>query len=304
MSRRQHPEYLADYFTKQFSFYFQTLWLDKGKSKSDFLRALKEVRDDGSEPTYGHLRKWLNGTFPEDYFMDIATVLGVKPSLLVGFGFPDYDVAVENDYDAKRFEYARKIGLDIHFMLFILNLFSGADFYLIKTYDYLDDLLDGEEDFDDLDELLLPEDIAKDIQCKFRGTISFARDKKDGIPVLGNYGLESDHFSLPCKRDLLYMKILQDKYSSFLRIEVKDLVKTITANVRPKTKEEVDRQLIRQHKKGQKSNNIRRESEGEPKITLAEYIVRKDGGYVDFDEALKETSDWLKNRDEDPNQIN
>ena len=193
--------------------------------------------------------------------------------------------------------------LDKNFMLFILNLFNGAEFDLIKTYNYLDDLLGDEEEFDDIDDVILPNSLAVDIQCKFRGIFTSVNNR-EGAPVESNYGLKVDHFSLPCKRDLLYMKMLQDKFAGFLRIELDSLTKTLISGVKQKTQEEIDRDTIRYFKKCQKANNIKRESEGEPKVTLAEYIVTKEGGQPDIAKAVKETSRWLKQYGEDPDQIN
>ena len=309
MGRRKQSDTEAKYFSRMFNHILKEQGIGvKGKEKKKtFQKFLCEVgaahyerTEEDRIPDYKLLRKWRGEdtegkqTFPSDYFEDIVKVLGVSASVFFPPTFiSEFDITVREQSDKIRLEYAERIGLDKFFMLFILNTFNGPEFSDIKDYGRLKEMLGDEPEFDDYTAMSLSPEIAETLLCKFRGLTM-----PEGVEVISNL------YYLPCKKDLLYMKILQDKYSSFLRIEVKDLVKTIAANVKPKTQEEIDRQLIKQHKKGQKSNNIMRESEGEPKITLAEYFVLKEGGYTDFAKALKETSEWLKEHGEDPDQIN
>ena len=151
--------------------------------------------------------------------------------------------------------------------------------------------MDGEKEFEDGNAVSLSDDSAKDMLCKFKGSFS-AKD----MTIITN------QYALPCKRDLLYMRMLQDKYSQFLRIEVKELTSSIMASAKPAEAADYDRIWLENLKEYQRQINKQRDLEHRPKVALWECVDPvKTPITVSGKRAI---SAALKKLGEDPNQIN
>ena len=208
------------FFTKQFNHYYKVLWLDKGRTDKEFREKVadcyKERTGEKIIINKNSMTQWKHGTYSRKYIIDIAHALGFKDeSIFNSDGNPEYDERMQHELDQVRFEYAREIGLDKNFMLFILHTFTGAEwgrmdfFYYLKKHESNERFPDEKSDFGSIYDEISKETLAS-LQCRFKG-----------IPE----GEEGDNYliHLPKKGDLDYMLFLQKQVEQHIQVHLNGL---------------------------------------------------------------------------------
>ena len=210
------------FFTKQFNYYLKNRWLKSGRTKKQFREAIIQAYE--SDPsnkgkkcklTKDSITQWTQGVYPEKYFKYILQILQLPESVFSIEGNPEYDERMQHELDQVRIEYAREIGLDKNFMLFILHSFTGAEWGRKDFYYYLKD--HGEDKYfpdekDSFGTVLdgISQETMESLQCRFKG-----------IPEMGEG--QGNMIHLPTKKDLDFMLLLQKKVEKHIRIELDEL---------------------------------------------------------------------------------
>ncbi len=113
------------YFTVMLNKIYDERWKSQGKNQTEFAKAVASVCEIETSINNRYVSRWLSdGEKPAQYFIDaICKVLDIEPDYFVPFAIRQ---SLTKNADYEKYETAcevlcKKIGVDIHFLQFLIN---------------------------------------------------------------------------------------------------------------------------------------------------------------------------------------